>query len=108
MNPDHFESELKRRPMRQIPPAWRREILQSASAPEGTGERSGKPHQPRVPALLGDWLDWLWPRPVAWVGLATVWALLVGLNISVHRSEAMLAPKGSSGDRAPQGAFAER
>ncbi len=108
MNPDPLESELRRRPIRQIPPEWRSEILQAAVAPEKKSEPAVTSNQSGMPAWVGEWVAWLWPKPVAWAGLAAIWVLLAGLNVSMRQPMGTLQPKYSSRDRTPQGAFAER
>ena len=70
MNSHDFENELKRQPLRDIPPEWKREILRAAS-----------PGEPR-----GSWLlalrDVVWPSPAGWGALATVWLVIAGLKMA--------------------------
>src|ERR1039458_52541 len=73
-NMDEFEQFLKKQPLREVPPAWRAEILPSAAQPEAV--------QPTW------WSVWLWPSPAAWTGLACVWIVILVLNVATRPSEA--------------------
>lgn len=66
MNPDDFEKQLRRTPIRPAPEAWRGEILKAAraAAPAKT--------EPRV-----WWRELLWPCPRAWAGLAAAWVVIL-------------------------------
>jgi hypothetical protein len=65
---DEFEQFLKKQPFRDVPSAWRREILHPSSL-------GPKPNRPQ-------WQEWLWPSPVAWAGLAFAWMVIIGLNLA--------------------------
>ncbi len=67
MSFDDFENKLRRQPMREIPPQWRRDILAAA--------RLAAPAAPR-------WREFLWPCPQAWASLAAVWALILALHLA--------------------------
>src|SRR5271163_2289160 len=67
---DSFETRLKRQPQREIPRAWRREILDAARV----SERS----RPLLAASL------FWPHPKAWAALAAAWMAVVGLNFAAR------------------------
>jgi hypothetical protein len=71
---DEFEQFLKKQPLRGVPPAWRAETLPMAAQPEAV--------QPSW------WREWLWPSPVAWVGLACIWVVILMLNVSSRPSAA--------------------
>jgi len=74
MKPDDFENQLQRQPLRAAPSGWREEILRGAS---GTlAPRAASPH------VLPWWHEWLWPSPQAWAGLAAVWLVILGLNVT--------------------------
>lgn len=68
---DDFEKRLQCQAPRQIPVAWRREILKTALASVPARRRVNWTIQFRLSALL-------WPHPKAWAGLAAVW-LLIGI-----------------------------
>jgi len=78
MNTDDFEKQLEHQPMRQIPAAWRREILDAA----------GSIHNPQLSTVSSQrtswWRELLWPCPQAWAGLAAVWLLILGLNAATR------------------------
>jgi len=73
MNFDDFEQKLRRQPMREIPSDWREEILSTASPGS---------------AATKWWNEWLWPSPQAWVGLAAVWFVILGLNFAARTDRA--------------------
>ena len=71
MNSDHFETRLQHQSPRQIPVAWREEILSTAQA--------AVPATAQTPTSILDYLfSLLWPHPKAWAGLAAAW-LVIGL-----------------------------
>lgn len=75
MNRDEqFENRLSRQPLREVPPAWRAEIL---SAVERAADSA---HASRLTPHLPGWRELFWPCPQAWAALAAVWLLIVGLN----------------------------
>jgi|KBSSwiStaDraftv2_1062776.scaffolds.fasta_scaffold382332_3 hypothetical protein len=106
MNSDEFEQELQRRPFRPVPPEWRADILaasrvgarrikaEPASCAGGNADRQTEP-APNV-VSLGSWSEWFWPCPQAWVGLAAVWMVLIGLRVSTPSTSATLARRTSS------------
>jgi hypothetical protein len=87
MNLDDFEKELKRRPLRSVPAEWKRETLASLASDlttEGTedterGEAAG--------AWWGKIQELLWPSPVAWSALATIWIVIAGLRMATIDTE---------------------
>jgi hypothetical protein len=78
---DQFEKRLQRQPLREIPPAWREEILAAAEA-------SRRPTP--VPALNFTSIlkrrlrESLWPAPQAWAGLAALWLVILGVNFATR------------------------
>ena len=82
MKPDDFEKQLQRQPLRETPAAWREEILQAA--------RSASVSLPSHPATQASswWQEWLWPCPQAWAGLAALWIVVLGLNLTAPPDEA--------------------
>jgi hypothetical protein len=92
MNPDDFENELRRRPIRPVPAEWRAEILRAANA------ASPAPRAPRLaPSLLSTINARLsaifWPHPAAWAGLAGVWVVISVLNWSAADHTELAAGK---------------
>ncbi len=86
MNPDPLEQLLEQQPLRAAPGAWRDEILAAARAGAGTIS----PGTPRTPLADRLWL-WLWPHPVAWVGLAACWTAILILSRAAAPSPAEMA-----------------
>ena len=73
-----FEDYLRRQSIRPVPAHWREEIL-----------RAARP-QPQ-PAVSSWWRQWLWPCPQAWAGLAAVWMVILGINVSMGTSPSEFA-----------------
>lgn len=80
MSDDPFEKRLQREPLRQIPPAWRGEILSAAR--RAASPKSSIPDPRSVPG----WRSWLWPNPLAWSGVAAAWLLIFALNFLAAES----------------------
>lgn len=76
MKPDEFEQQLQRQPPRPIPAEWRDEIL-TAARRAGGHQLSTRSQQP-----TSWWREWFWPSPLAWAGVAAVWAVILALNTS--------------------------
>jgi hypothetical protein len=77
-DPDDFERQLARQPLRHLPTAWREEIL-NAAAELGWQEMSSP--EPTRAGSNRSWLyELLWPCPQAWAGLAAVWFVVLVLN----------------------------
>lgn len=73
---DAFEKKLQAQTLRSAPDAWRSEILAQAQKAAATPAA-----RPEAPVTLRNWLaSLLWPCPQAWAGLATIWAVILGLN----------------------------
>jgi hypothetical protein len=78
MNRDaQFEQLLRRQPPREIPAAWREEIL-AAAAIHGRALPAGEPD------FAARWRlrlrELLWPCPQAWAGLASIWLAILALH----------------------------
>jgi hypothetical protein len=94
MKTDEFEKRLQRQPLRQVPAKWRDEILLAARQTANSREATHNP-QEAVPSLLStlrhQLRSLLWPHPAAWAGLAAVWLLIMGLNLTTGGGSAQLA-----------------
>jgi hypothetical protein len=92
---DDFEKFLAKQPLRPIPPEWRAQILETATASEPAKPQPAK-NEPSIPW----WRALLWPSPVAWGSVACVWLLIIGMNIASRPSkgETVAIPAASSQD----------
>lgn len=63
MSTEDFEKKLQQARMREIPAAWRGEILDGLR----------KELEAEAARLRGSWRDLLWPSPLAWAALACIW-----------------------------------
>lgn len=89
---EQFEQHLSRQPLRPIPVEWRAEIVGQASS-LSPFEKTRKSETGKMPVLLSFWRDLLWPHPVAWAGLATVWILILAVDFSVRDKTSVMAEK---------------
>jgi hypothetical protein len=95
MKDEDFEKKLARTPMREIPPAWRAEILQYAAqplppeapVPAAVSAANVTPPAPVPPPHKGSWRDLLWPSPKAWAALACIWLAIFISNIRIHSAQ---------------------
>ena len=80
-NDEQFEDRLRRQLLRQVPAAWREEILSAAEAtrrestPQNTSEDQA--------ALLAGWRLLFGRLPIAWAALAALWVALIGVNLAM-------------------------
>jgi len=91
MNPEDFEKQLQRQPLRPVPAAWRADILKAAHSASPASAS-----QNRAPSFLSTLnsrlSSLLWPCPQAWAGLAAVWLVILAVNyVNEDRSEVMAA-----------------
>ena len=76
---EQFERRLSRQTFRQVPAAWRREILVATDV----NRRNDREFTFAATTRL--WLRQIfWPSPVAWAGLAAVWILILAVDFSVR------------------------
>jgi hypothetical protein len=90
MNTDPFEQRASHQPWRQVPVAWRQEILAAARAAE----------RPRSVPAVSRWeqlADLLWPSPKVWAGLAAAWIAMIGLNVVLSSSTTSQFPAAAGG-----------
>lgn len=84
---DAFEQRLQHQPLRQIPAAWREEILAGAQ-PISCPRPSTLDFRP-----AGWFSTLLWPCPLAWAGLAAVWLVIFAVNFSIRDESHAIARK---------------
>src|SRR5436190_23932468 len=91
MKSDPFEQQLRRQPLRDVPPEWRETILSSAR------QAAESPRPPRPTSNVSAWRllfstlnsqlsTLLWPAPRAWGGLAAVWLAIAGTNLATRNA----------------------
>jgi hypothetical protein len=85
MNSDsQFENRLRRQPVKRISSEWREEILAAArlATPSVCTPR---PQPDGLLATLRNYLaPWFVPQRAAWTSLATVWIVIIALNLATH------------------------
>jgi len=82
MKPDEFEKRLQRQPLRQVPTAWREEVLTAAGRALPVGRRAPRPVQ--LTSLVSRLSAALWPHPAAWAGLVAVWVFIFAVDFSIR------------------------
>jgi hypothetical protein len=85
-----FESRVSRQPLRQIPGAWRGEIL---SACRGSRVERRAQEKFRLSTLVTRLSTILWPHPKAWAGLAAIWIFIIAVNFSLRDPSPRIAEK---------------
>lgn len=78
-NDEQFENRLRRQPLREIPSAWREEILAATDANRRAA--APPPRSENQTALLAGWRVLLGRFPIAWSALAALWVALIGVNL---------------------------
>jgi hypothetical protein len=98
MNTEDFEKRLQRQPLRQIPGEWREGILSAARqaspsehAPRTTHHVS--PARSLLSTLHHQLSTILWPHPTAWAGLAAVWLVILGVNLTTRDASTVVAKR---------------
>ena len=89
MKPDHFEQQLQRQPLKEIPTGWRGEILAAATSCHA----SRVTRHSFLSTLNSQLSTLLWPHPRAWAGLAAVWVLILAVNFSMRDKAPVRAEK---------------
>ena len=84
-----FEQRLRQTPRRDVPAAWRSDILAAAAQERARSPRTALSLLTLLP--LEKLRGWLWPHPYAWGALAACWLIIGGLNVSGPRGEALYA-----------------
>ena len=79
---NHFEKRLQQVSQRQVPSGWRQEILTAAKRAETSGQTSVVPRPNLLVAFIDQLAVRLRPQRAAWAGLATVWIVIMLLNLS--------------------------
>jgi hypothetical protein len=96
MKPDELEQKLSRQPLKEIPPAWRAEILSAAREAQAAHHASRVTQHSFLSTLNSQLSTLFWPHPKAWAGLAAVWVCIAVLNFSTRDSSPGVAVKSAS------------
>ena len=88
MKPDDFEPRLSRQPLREIPPAWRGEILAATNDSLRPAQRTSF-----LATFNSKLATIFWPHPKAWAALAAVWIFIIAANFSMRDSSPGIAEK---------------
>lgn len=99
MKTDDFEKRLQSQPQREIPGAWREEVLAKARKSAASVQTA---HTPR-PGLF-QLVQTLFSRPqrVAWAGLAAAWVVIVTLNLATGETSKPTSMTGASAPTTPE------
>jgi hypothetical protein len=93
---NEFEQKLSRQPSRPVPAGWRGEILAMAPAEQASHRPAPAIHHSWISGLNSRLSKFLWPHPVAWAGLASVWIFIFALNFSMSDSSPKVIAETSS------------
>ena len=88
-----FEKKLRRQPVKEMPTAWRAEILAAARESQAAPHASRIMHHAWLSTLNSQLSTFFWPHPRAWAGLAAVWIFIFTLNFSTRDKSVMVAEK---------------
>ena len=106
---DNFEKRLQKMTPREIPSAWREKILDSARRDAPSAASPAKSREflrhlvkpsPASDFLFKLWCELVWPKPVAWAGVAAAWVLILVLKISTQDASQLVAQKSSASPEA--------
>jgi hypothetical protein len=86
---NEFEQKLSRQRLRQIPGAWRAEILVAADVNRRKDVRAFT----SAATIKSRLREIFWPHPKAWAALAAVWIFIFALNFSMRDSSPRIAEK---------------
>jgi len=86
MNPEDFEQQLSRRPLRPLPPEWRAEILGAVQAAANVIESPTAPLPVRKPFVVTLWRELFWSCRRIWGGLAAIWVAVAAINTAIDDS----------------------
>ena len=91
-DPETFENRLARQPLRNVPAAWRDEILSAAEA--ARPRVAARPTAEREADWAVGWRLRFARFPLAWASLAALWIALIGINLMLPGPFARLPSTG--------------
>jgi hypothetical protein len=96
MKMEDFEKRLQRQPLRPVPGEWRQQILSAArqaSLPQHATRNTQHAPAPRslFSTLHHQLSTLLWPHPAAWAGLAAIWLMILGVNLTTQDASQAVA-----------------
>lgn len=80
---DEFDKRLSQIELNEPPPNLRAEVLQSIPTASGATERA----TPNIPW----WKEFFWPCPQAWLGMASLWAIMIAIHFGTDPTEKKMA-----------------
>jgi hypothetical protein len=100
MKTDDFEKRLQRQAPRQIPAAWREEIVSVSKAASLSQAGSVRPMPTITSLTFSLWRELVCPSRHIWAGLATVWViiLIANANLTTGRPIASVGSTTSSAE----------
>jgi len=93
---EQFESRLSSQPLKQIPAAWRAEILTAARGAQPSRRLSPVTRHPWLSTINSELSTVFWPHPKAWAGLAAVWIFIFTLNFSMRDTSPRVVEKSAT------------
>jgi hypothetical protein len=90
---EQFEQRLGRQPLKQIPAAWRAEILTAARAAQPSCHLRSVTRHSWLSTLNHQLSTLLWPHPKAWGGLAAIWISIFAVNFSMRDTSPQITEK---------------
>jgi hypothetical protein len=84
MKTDDFEKRLQQVAPREIPSAWRKEVLTAAQTAQSARHPANAARPSFLSTLIQQLSTWSRPQRAAWAGLATVWVAIMALNFSAR------------------------
>lgn len=93
MKTDDFENRLQRQASREIPPAWREEILNAAHKAESSRHPSPGNWHRFLSTIIQQLATLSRPQRAAWASLATVWVVIMALNFSARDNSPTMAAR---------------
>jgi hypothetical protein len=88
-----FEQRLRRQPLKEIPPAWRADILTATRAAQAPRHASRITHHSWLSTFNSQLSTLFWPHPKAWAGLAAIWICIFAVFFSMRDSSPRMTAK---------------